>query len=82
MIKYLGEKILDFLTPDFSTTTNDSKIICKISIMGAFKKYFEYKLRKKGCGLPYIILEGTADDYKKTLNKANDLKQYRFNLVY
>ena len=79
MTEYLGEKILETLTPNFSTTTYDSKIICKISIMGAFKKYFKYKLVKKGCGLPYIILEGTADDYKQILNKANDLKQYNFD---
>ena len=57
MIQSLGEKILETLTPNFSTTTYDSKIICKISIMGAFKKYFEYKMRMKGCGIPYIILE-------------------------
>ena len=79
MIQYLGEKILETLTPNFSTTTYDSKIICKISIMGAFKKYFEYKMRMKGCGIPYIILEGTADDYKQILNKENDLKKYKFN---
>ena len=39
MIQYLGDKILETLTPNFSTTTNDSKIICQLSIMGAFKKY-------------------------------------------
>ena len=44
MIEYLGEKILDTLTPNFSTTTYDSKIIGKISIMEAFKKYFDYKI--------------------------------------
>ena len=79
MIEYLGEKILDTLTPNFSTTTYNSTIICKISIMGAFKKYFDYKMCKSGCGIPYIILEGTADDYKKILDKANDLKKYQFS---
>ena len=78
MIEYLGEKILDILTPNFSTTTYDSKIVCKISIMGAFKKYFDYKMMLCGCGIPYIILEGTADDYKKILEKARDLKKYNF----
>ena len=44
MIKYLGKEILDTLTPNFSTTTYDSSIVCKISIMGAFKKYFDYDM--------------------------------------
>lgn len=79
MIEYLGEKIIDTLTPNFSTTTYDSTIICKISIMGAFKKYFDYKMMLCGCGIPYILLEGTADDYKKILDKANDLKKYEFS---
>ena len=78
MIEYLGEEILDTLTPDFSTTTYDSKIIGKISIMGAFKKYFDYEMMLCGCGIPYIILEGTADDYKKILEKAKSLKKYHF----
>ena len=41
MKKYLGEKLINILTPNFSTSTYDSKIVCKISIMGAFKKYFD-----------------------------------------
>lgn len=65
MKKYLGEELMEVLTPDFSTSTYDSKIVGKISIMGAFKKYFDYKMMLCGCGIPYILLEGTADDYKK-----------------
>jgi hypothetical protein len=56
MEKYLGKEILEILTPNFSTTTYDSSIICKISIMGAFKKYFDYTMMLCGCGIPYIIL--------------------------
>jgi len=78
MTKYLGEDLLEVLTPNFSTTTYDSKIVCKISIMGAFKKYFDYEMHLCGCGLPYIILEGTAEDYKKIIEKAMKLKKYEF----
>ena len=31
-----------------------------------------------GCGLPYIILEGTAEDYKKIIEKGMKLKKYKF----
>ena len=37
MKQYLGDELVDLLTPDFSTTTYDSKIVAKISIMGALK---------------------------------------------
>ena len=79
MVEYLGKDLIDTLTSDFSTTTNDSKIISKISIMGAFKKYFDYEMDLCGCGIPYLILEGTAEDYKKIIEKANKLKKYEFD---
>ena len=78
MIEYLGEELINVLTPDFSTSTYDTKIVGKISIMGAFKKYFEYKMGLLGCGIPYIILEGTPDDYKKIINKAKKLRKFQF----
>ena len=40
MKNYLGDEVLETLTPNFTTTDYDSTIVCKISIMGAFKKYF------------------------------------------
>ena len=75
---YLGDKILETLTPNFTTSTYDSTIVGKISIMGAFKKYFDYKMDLCGCGIPYIILEGTVEDYEKIISKAEDLKKYEF----
>ena len=78
MKQYLGDELVDLLTPNFSTTTYDSKIVAKISVMGAFKKYFEYHMDLCGCGIPYIILEGTADDYKEIISKAKQLSQYEF----
>ena len=43
--EYLGEEILENLTPNFTTTNYDSTIVCKLSIMGAFKKYFNYCMK-------------------------------------
>ena len=36
----LGNQLIDILTPNFTTTDKNSSIICKISVMSAFKKYF------------------------------------------
>ena len=76
MVEYLGKDIIDNLTPDFSTTDYDSTIIAKLSIMGTIKNYFNYIMGVYICGSPYIILEGTEDDYKKILSKAEKLSKY------
>ena len=79
MESFLGEKLLDILTANFSTSNFDSILISKISIMGAFKKFFDYRMELCGCGIPYIILEGTAEDYKKILEKTKYLSKYNFS---
>ena len=77
--QYLSKELLDVLTPNFTTTTYDSLIIFKISIMGVFEKYFNYKMKTAICGIPYIILEGNAEDYKKIKSKAEKLSKYEFD---
>ena len=79
MQKYLGKEILNNLTPNFTTTNYDSLIISKLSIMGAFKKFFNYRMSLITCGIPYIILEGTVEDYIKIKEKAKKLSKYEFN---
>ena len=79
MEEFLGEKLLNVLTPNFTTTTYDSTIVGKISIMGAFKKYFNYEMMLIGCGIPYIILEGNTEDYKKIIEKSKELCKYQFS---
>ena len=79
MIEYLGEEILQILTSDFTTTDYDSLIISKLSIMGAFQKYFDYTMGDTICGIPYIILEGTAEDFQKIKEKAEKLSKYEFD---
>ena len=79
MKKILGEEIIQILTSDFTTANNDSLIISKLSIMGAFQKYFDYNMELAPCGIPYIILEGTADDYQKIEEKAEKLIKYEFD---
>ena len=79
MKEYLGEKLLNILTSNFTTTNKESLIISKISIMGTFKKYFDYTMFLLDWGVPYLILEGITDDYKKIKEKALKLKKYKFD---
>ena len=75
----LGEKLIDVLTPNFSTSTKDSVISGKVSIMSAFKKYFKYHVSMTVCGIPYILLEGTLEDWEKILEKLMFLSKYGFS---
>ena len=76
--KYIGNNVLESLTPDFTTTDINTKLVCQISIMDTFKKYFDYTFGACVCGIPYIILEGEAEDYKKIILKAKNLSKYDF----
>ena len=78
MEEFLGNELLENLTPNFTTTDNNSRLICKISIMNTFQKYFRYIFDQCICGIPYIILEGTAEDYKKIILKSKNLRKYDF----
>lgn len=78
MEKYIDKKLLNTLTPNFTTTNYDSLLICKMSIMGEFKEYFNSTTDFLTCGIPYIILEGTTNDYKEVLEKSKKLAKYNF----
>ena len=47
--------------------------------MAVFKKYFDNIISRNNlCRIPYIILEGTTENYEKIVNKAKKLKKYEF----
>ena len=74
----IGNELTEILTPNFTTSTKDSIIAGKVSIMSTFKKYFRYRLGMISCGIPYIILEGNLEDWKKILKKLKVLSKYGF----
>ena len=75
----IGKQLTDILTPNFTTSTKNSIIAGKVSIMSTFKKYFQYEIGMVSCGIPYILLEGSLEDWKKILEKLKSLSKYRFN---
>jgi len=69
-------ELVELLTADFSTTTSVSRAVSQITIMEATKSYFNYIVSSPLCGIPYVILEGTPEDWQKVLNKAHELRKY------
>ena len=75
----VGAELINVLTPNFSTSTKNTIISGKVSIMSSFKKYFRYHVNMVICGIPYILLEGTLEDWKKILQKLKFLSKYDFS---
>ena len=78
--EYIGDELTDILTPNFSTSTNQTIIAGKASIMSTFKKFFNYRGVMFLCGIPYIILEGKLSDWEKILEKLIYLSKYDFKI--
>lgn len=68
--------VVENLCADFTTTTVDSRIASQITLMNAMHPYFHYEVIRIACGIPYITLKGTPDDWQKVLDKARSLEQY------
>jgi len=47
--------------------------------LGDFKICFDYLIDICGCGIPFIILEETDEDYEKIKSKAQFLSKYKFS---
>ncbi|TFK61316.1 hypothetical protein BDN72DRAFT_849806 [Pluteus cervinus] len=67
--------IFDWLTPNFTTTTQADKVAAQVSVMSVMSKYFHYKIYLT-CGIPTITLEGMKEDWITLRNKLD-----RFNLL-
>ena len=74
----IGKELIDILTPNFTTSNEESIIAGKVSIMSVFKKFFDYTELDFVCGIPYIILEGSLNDWENILNKLKFLSKYDF----
>jgi len=66
-------KVSDLLKCDFSTTSQVEKAASTICIMSSMKKYFKYS-DKAACGIKYVSLLGTRDDWIKLKDKTKSLK--------
>ena len=72
----VGKELIENLTPNFSTSTKQTIISGKVSIMSTFKKYFNFEIYMFICGIPYLILEGNLNDWEKILEKLKFLEKY------
>ena len=74
--KHVGKETITNLQSNFSTTNDTTLVVSQTSIMSAMKQYFKYEVLFAGCGVSYIILEGSSDDWKKIKSKLNYLSKF------
>lgn len=64
-----------FFTQKFSTTTENISAAYTITMMDAFGDKFSFDVLS-ACGIPYVILEGSPEDWKWILENLPKLKRY------
>jgi len=70
--QHIGEKVHTIIAGGFTTTTNTARAAHEITLMSAMKNYFSYGMMTM-CGIPYITLLGTEQDWATLRSRAEDL---------
>lgn len=66
---HIGEKTHGLIINDFSTTGPTERISSEIVMMDMLQSYFSYEFLS-GCGIPYITMMGTEQDWNKLYEKT------------
>jgi len=69
------EWLLDWILPNFSTTTENDIMTANILMMGLTKAYFKF-VGKVICGLPSVTLLGEQKDWEKLVKKLERLPAF------
>ena len=67
------KKLVNTLSPTFSTSDSNNMYVKKLTVMCTFKKYFEYEAEICGCGFPSITLAGEVSDWELILKNLKCL---------
>jgi hypothetical protein len=72
---HVGETTHDLVLPAFSTTGVAERAAAQIVLLDAMQSYFSYEFRTM-CGIPQVVLEGTADDWEKLAERTRNLEGF------
>ena len=67
--------VLAWITPDFTTTTADDRLVARIVMLSAMQKYFDLSF-EYGCGLSRVTLLGTLQDWTRLREKASRIATF------
>ncbi|KAG6811064.1 hypothetical protein H0H92_009153 [Tricholoma furcatifolium] len=69
------KSLVPWVLPNFTTTTPNDTVICSALIMSTLKQYFNYTMRL-GCGIPFITLQGTQEDWQSILDRIDKIPEF------
>jgi hypothetical protein len=72
---HVGEKTHALLLPAFSTTKAVDRAAAQIVLLDAMQSYFDYEFATL-CGIPQVVLEGTAADWQRVAERAEGLARF------
>lgn len=67
--------LVDWLMPEFTTTTAHDKTVATMALMSTLKAYFNFGMSNL-CGLPEVELQGTLQDWQTLRQKLNRLLDF------
>lgn len=73
---YTSDSLINTLTANFTTTSPTSRAVSQLTIMSAMQAYFDYEVYEI-CGIPQVILEGTAEDWQQIVDRVEWLRRYQ-----
>lgn len=72
MRKYVDSYFYEAFVPQFSTTSPIDHVAYQITLLDAQKNAFSYII-DSGCGIPWIVLKGTTEDWELIKDKLSIL---------
>lgn len=64
-----------WITPNWSTTTENDRTVASFLMMGTLQKYFSYTMRCT-CGIPSVTLLGERSDWEDMLQNLDKLDSF------
>lgn len=72
----INPSIYDWISPNFTTTTQNDKLTTGVALMTTLKNYFNYDLVSVFCGIPQVTILGSIDDWRQIRERVYRLKEF------
>lgn len=71
----VDKSLLEWIIPDFTTTTKNDIVTSAVMMMATLKSYFDYKFCLL-CGIPSVTLQGEKSDWVTILSRLSKLESF------
>ncbi|RPA75849.1 hypothetical protein BJ508DRAFT_417938 [Ascobolus immersus RN42] len=71
----LDKQLIPWITPDFTTTTEQDREVASYLLMCSLKNYFTYRSTQM-CGIPSVTLLGEKRDYEEILRRIDFIDKF------